>query len=420
MLGVVLAAGKGERLQPFTETRPKPLIPILDKPLISFSLELLKKLGIRDVAIVVSYMKDLIRDRVSSLCKDLELRCEFVDQGGEKGTAHAVKSVVEKYGANDLLVVYGDLYLDVDGISKALSEFVAKERPFIVGVEVSDVSKYSSIVSEGDRVIGIVEKPSSGGKGLAFAGMALISRDQCALLEEIPLSVRGEYELTDLASVAHKAGKPFSLVAIEPDYWFDVGFPWSIIEVHKKILNKFRGKVIKGDVEPQVTIKGPVVVEEGALVKGFTYIEGPVYIGRDAKIGPHAYLRPYATILQGAHIGFSVEVKESVVMEHTHAAHLTYIGDSVVGEHVNLGAGTILANLRFDERNVKVTIKGTRVDSGRRKLGALIGGYVKTGVNVSIVPGVKIGSYSIIYPGVTVYRDVPPKTVVKTTWGLNI
>ena len=103
-------------------------------------------------------------------------------------------------------------------------------------------------------------------------------------------------------------------------------------------------------------------------------------------------------------------------MEHVHASHLSYIGDSVVGEHTNLGAGTVLANLRFDNKNVKVIVEGKRIDTGRRKLGALIGGYVKTGVNVSIMPGVKIGSYSVIYPGVTVYRDVPPRTVVKDIW----
>ena len=186
--------------------------------------------------------------------------------------------------------------------------------------------------------------------------------------------------------------------------------------MNKLELTKRNARIIRGEVDPCTTIKGPVIVEEGATIRGCTYIIGPAYIGPNADIGPNAYIRPYSVILEGARIGFSVEVKESVVMEHAHAAHLAYIGDSVVGEHVNLGAGTVLANLRFDNKTVKVTVESKRIDSGRRKLGALIGGYVKTGINVSIMPGVKIGSYAIIYPGITVYKDVPPHTVVKEVW----
>ncbi|MEM2528144.1 MAG: nucleotidyl transferase, partial [Ignisphaera sp.] len=122
------------------------------------------------------------------------------------------------------------------------------------------------------------------------------------------------------------------------------------------------------------------------------------------------------TVMDGAYIGFSVEVKESIVMENTHAAHLTYIGDSILAENINLGAGTIIANLRLDDKTVKLLIDGKKIDSKRIKMGAVIGGYTKTGVNVSIMPGVKIGSHSIIYPGVTVYKDVPPHTIVKENW----
>ena len=137
------------------------------------------------------------------------------------------------------------------------------------------------------------------------------------------------------------------------------------------------------------------------------------YIGKDVEVGPNAYVRSYSVILDGSRIGFNVEVKESVIMEHTHISHQAYVGDSVVCEGVNLGAGTILANLRFDGKTVKVRIKGAVEDSGRRKLGAFIGGYVRTGVNVSVFPGVKIGAYSWIYPGVTVTDDVPPKSILK-------
>jgi bifunctional UDP-N-acetylglucosamine pyrophosphorylase/glucosamine-1-phosphate N-acetyltransferase len=106
-----------------------------------------------------------------------------------------------------------------------------------------------------------------------------------------------------------------------------------------------------------------------------------------------------------------VEVKESVLFENVHAHHLSYIGDSVICENVNLGAGTVLANLRHDGKPVKIMIKGVLEDTGRRKLGAIIGANSKTGVNVSVNPGVKIGSNSWILPGTVLYRDVPSNTI---------
>ncbi|MEM4532271.1 MAG: nucleotidyl transferase, partial [Desulfurococcaceae archaeon] len=170
----------------------------------------------------------------------------------------------------------------------------------------------------------------------------------------------------------------------------------------------------KSIVEENVTIKPPVYIGEGSIIRSGSYIEGPVYIDRGVEIGPNARIRPYSVICSGSRIGFSVEVKESIIMENVHISHLSYVGDSIVCENTNFGAGTITANLRFDEKTVSVNIKGRRVDSGRRKLGAIIGGYVKTGIHVSIMPGVKIGSYSWISPGAVVKHDIPSKSFVKT------
>lgn len=124
-------------------------------------------------------------------------------------------------------------------------------------------------------------------------------------------------------------------------------------------------------------------------------------------------MRPYTVILAGARVGFASEVKASILMEDARAPHLNYVGDSILGEHVNLGAGTVTANLRFDGATIKMTVKGVRVDTGLRKLGAIVGGHAQTGINVSIMPGVKIGSYALVYPGCVVYRDVPRGGVLK-------
>lgn len=99
-------------------------------------------------------------------------------------------------------------------------------------------------------------------------------------------------------------------------------------------------------------------------------------------------------------------MKASLILDNSHVEHLSYVGDSIIGENCNLGAGTITANLRFDEDTVKMMVKSELADSGRRKLGSILGDNVKTGTGVNLMPGVKLGPNVWIGPNVTVYRDV--------------
>jgi len=419
MLGLILAAGEGKRLRPHTETRPKPLIPVFDRPLIMFVIDLLRGVGVDRFVFVVSYMKEIVQNATASMLRGVA-DVEYVDQGEPRGTAHAVSKALKEVDDDIVIVTYGDLYLDPLLVQNLTRDVDRVKKGLVDGVvylsHVRDVSRYGKAIIDGERILRIEEKPLSGGEGYANVGLYVFRGKLLELVNEISLSPRGEYELTDIVGLATSRGYNIGYTLIDEEAWMDIAYPWNIIDLHKRLLRRLSGKIIKGEIDQQATIKGPVVVEENAKIRGATYIEGPAYIGREADVGPNSYIRPYTVIMEGSRIGFSVEVKESVIMEHVHASHLTYIGDSVIGEHSNLGAGTITANLRFDEKTVKVAIDGLRVDSGRKKLGAMIGGYVKTGVNVSIMPGVKIGSYSWIYPGVTVYRDVPPKTVVKEDW----
>jgi bifunctional UDP-N-acetylglucosamine pyrophosphorylase/glucosamine-1-phosphate N-acetyltransferase len=110
-------------------------------------------------------------------------------------------------------------------------------------------------------------------------------------------------------------------------------------------------------------------------------------------------------------IGNACEIKNSIVGDDTHIAHLSYVGDSIIGKKCNIGAGTIIANLRFDKSPIEVTIKNERMSSGFKKLGVIMGDNVQTGINVSIHPGVVIGSSAWIAPGVVVQRDVEENVI---------
>lgn len=139
-------------------------------------------------------------------------------------------------------------------------------------------------------------------------------------------------------------------------------------------------------------LDGKNYISSSAKVLENSLIEPPCYIGKNSVIGPFAHIRPYTFIDDNCAVGSFSIIKGSVVLEGTHIPHQNYVGDSIIGENCNLGAGTKTANLRFDEKNVKITYHGKRIDSGRKKLGAIIGDNVKFGINCSVMPGVKIGS----------------------------
>ncbi len=404
---VILAAGYGRGLEPITHTRHKVLVPLLGSTLLEHHISSLAGVGVEKLVVVVNYLKEQVAAEALRLARKYGINVELVDQDEPLGTGHALLKAADRLTGDEFLLLYGDVYVGRDDLGRLINE--SQGGPAIAAYRVNDPERYGVLLTEGGMLRRIVEKPANPPSNLINAGVYVLTRDVLRYVERLEPSPRGELELTDaINEYARKAG----IKVVEASYWVDVGRPWSLLKLSKHLLSHVTKPVIKGVVEEGVRIKGGVIIEEGAEVRSGTYIVGPAYVGREATIGPNAYLRPYAVVLKGAHIGFNVEVKESIVMERTHIAHQAYVGDSIVCEESNLGAGTILANLRFDDANVRYVVKGRLEDTGRRKFGAVIGARVKTGVNVSTVPGVKIGACSWINPGLTIYRDVPPCTHV--------
>ncbi len=408
---VILAAGKGERLRPLTETRPKPLLPILGEPLICRHVKTLSNLlSPEEIIVVTSYMKDAIEKGLSSCAPANQLKVKLIDQGGELGTGHAIKTAMEYGGAGKYLIVYGDLFLS-DSAYKAL----ASMAPYSALVtEVKEPWNYGVARLDGDVIKEVVEKPprDKAFSNLVYSGALAVDYDFLKYLQDLRPSPRGELEVTDAINAA-ASRLDIKAVKVSSDEWLDIGRPWEYLLANRRALKEVKGQVILGDVHPTAVIEGPVVISEGAEVGPFVVIEGPAFIGKGAKVGPSSHIRPETVILENAKVGYAVEVKASILMEEARAPHFNYVGDSIIGEDVNLGAGTITANLRFDHKNVKMKVKNDLVDTGLPKLGTVMGGHSQTGINVSIMPGVKIGSYAIIYPGCTVYRDVGSKEVYR-------
>ncbi|MEM2546008.1 MAG: sugar phosphate nucleotidyltransferase [Candidatus Bathyarchaeia archaeon] len=413
MKAVVLAAGEGVRLRPITLTRPKHMISLGGKPILEHCLNAIKACGIDEVIIVVGYMADVIRGHFGSGEK-IGLKIDYAFQKSVVGTGNAV-SAAEPYISEDFLLVYGDLLFTAEALRKVLDLHKRKSPSATMAVVPVEKPEDYGVVELGDDklVKRIVEKPTreEAPTNLANAGLYVFSMEIFEKAKEAPASVRGEWEITDAISLMIKEGREVFAAEILKDEWFDVGRPWDLLEANRWVLMRMEHKVL-GTVETGASLIGPVTVAETARVRSGAYIEGPAFIDGESDVGPNCYIRPSTSVGKRVRIGNACEIKNSIIMDRVHIGHLSYVGDSIIGENCNLGAGTITANYRFDAGTVKMLVRDRLVDSGRTKLGAVLGDNVKTGVNALFMPGVKVGNNCWVGPNVIVYHDLPSDTAV--------
>ncbi len=411
MKAVVLAAGKGTRLRPLTSNRPKSLLPIGGAPLLSHLLNRLKEVGIKEVLIVTNFKEEMIREFYHQNPIS-NLSVNFIKQEREVGTADAFNTA-RRYVSEEFLGIYGDLFISHNVLDRVLKNHNKGEN-LICSVHVDNPSRYGVLKVENDKVVEIVEKPAPGEEpsNLANAGIYFLNDKIFEYVDETVPSEREEYEITDTLRAMVRKGEVIRNIEISRDEWLDVGLPWSLLEANERALSS-ESRRIEGLVEENVSLFGNIIISKGTRIRSGTYVEGPVFIDEESDIGPNCYIRPSSYIGKKTRIGNSCEIKNSIIMDESHVAHLSYIGDSIIGERCNLGAGTITANLRFDKKEIKMTVKEALINTGRRKLGMVMGDDAQTGITVGIWPGVKIGNGSWIEPGVMVTRDVPDSTVLR-------
>lgn len=412
MKAVLLAAGEGVRLLPITATRPKHLIRLGGKPILEHCLDALKACGVTEAAVVTHYMGDAIRAYFGDGSR-IGFKLDYVEQKAVLGTGNAV-SVAEPLVDGDFLVVYGDLLFSSGALRRVLELFERGKPAAVMAVVPVDKPESYGIVEVGEdrSVKRVVEKPSrkSAPSNLANAGLYAFSRNVFKELRKVKASVRGEWELTDAITLLAERKKSVLAAEISKDDWFDIGRPWDLLEANVWALKRMPHKVA-GNVEESAHLTGPVSVAATARVRSGAYIEGPCFIDEGADVGPNCYIRPCTSIGRNVRVGNACEVKNSILMDYTHVGHLSYVGDSILCERCNLGAGTITANLRLDDGTVKMQVKDKVVDTGRRKLGAILGDNVKTGIGARLMPGVKVGENSWIGANFMVERDLPPNAV---------
>lgn len=408
MRALIMAAGEGTRLKPITDNIPKPLLMVGGKPLLTHTLEALRDVGVTKVSIVVGFQSEHIR-RHYHKGTSLGLEIDYIEQRERKGTAHAIGMADGRF-LEPFFCMAGDVMVSSQDLRSMIDMQRSKGTSVMSAVAVKNPSSYGVLRMQDGMMKEIVEKPQRPTGNLINASIYLFDPLIFDHIRATGLSSRGEYEITDsLCLMAEKEGVAVHELQGE---WLDIGSPWDLLDANRMIMDHMERR-IQGIVEPGCHLHGAVVVEEGARIRSGSYIEGPVYISAGCDIGPNCYIRAHTCLGPDCRIGNACEVKNTLVFSGSKIPHQSYVGDSIIGQNCNLGAGTKVANLRFDHRSIRVKVKDREVDTGRRKLGVIMGDDVNTGINSVILPGTIINKGASIGPGAKAQGVIGPGSFIR-------
>lgn len=423
---IILAAGKGTRMR---SKLPKVLHPVANKPMVQHVIDNALSLGATSTNLVYGHGGELLQERLA------HNEVNWVLQAEQLGTGHAVAQAKDNIADDDTaLILYGDVPLTKKSTLEALLAVTPKKGLSILTVDLDDPSGYGRIERQEGRIIGIVEEKDANdnqrniteiNSGIMAVNGGLL-RDWLGRLSNN--NAQGEYYLTDIVAMAHKDGVEITsaqptdlmevegannriqLAALERAYqlWQAEDLMTNGASLADPARIDVRGEVTTGqDVEIDVN-----VVFEGKVTLGDDVIIGPNCVLKDCEIGdgveikansivedakvaakctlgPFARLRPGAIMEEDSHVGNFVEMKKTRLGKGSKANHLTYLGDTQVGEKVNIGAGTITCN--YDGVNKSQTI---------------IGDNAFIGSNSSLVAPVEIGALATVGAGSVVTMNV--------------
>lgn len=428
---VMLAAGRSKRMKPVED---KNFLSFLGKPLLEHQLEILKKAEIEEV-ILVGGVHNL--EKIRGMAKDLKMKIVIREQKNlDLGMCGAVLAAKDLLGGEAVMVLSSNDIVDVEAFKLILKVAGGDAESYILGKKVH--SYFPGGYLETDKkgfIKNIVEKPEPGTEPSDLVNLVVHihknSKKLVKYLENVADPRMGTKSKNDdlyeqALSKMMKDGVVMKAVSYE-GFWQPLKYPWHVHAVFKYLFSRATKKIAKSaEIAKGAVINGDVIIGENVRVFDGAVINGPCYIGDDTIVATNALVRE-SNVGRNCVIGFSTEVARSFLSDEVWT-HSNYIGDSVIGNNVSFGAGTVTGNLRLDEKNVQVFDDGPDVKSGQakkidahtNKFGAVIGNDVRVGVNTSLMPGVKIGSGSFIGAGIVVPENVAENSFVRGEWKLKI
>jgi len=407
---LVLAAGRSNRMQPIKD---KNFLNFLGKPLIVRQLEFIKDSGFEDIVLVAGAHN---LEAMQTVAADFDANIEVVEQvdldAGMQGAVLAAKDLIMKepvliFSSNDVIEQKAFEQLK-DASSKDDAE------AYILGKKMEEYFPGGYLeVGEDGYITGIVEKPEPGTEPSDMVNLvAHLYKNTAQLIEYLENATSHSDDLYEIAlDKMMKDGVKMKAISYD-GFWQPIKFPWHV----QKVFNYFFEITEKGiaddvSIADNATVKGDVIIESGVKIFEGAIVNGPAYIGKGCIVANNALVRD-SHLGENCVIGYSTEIARSFLGSDVWT-HSNYIGDSVIGNNVSFGAGTVTGNLRLDEKEIEVKIGENKFKTGTNKFGLVTGDDVRAGINTSFMPGIKIGGGSFIGAGITVALDIPENSFVR-------
>ncbi|WP_164821370.1 NTP transferase domain-containing protein [Paenibacillus koleovorans] len=452
---ICLAAGKGSKLWPFAEIRPKAMIPVAAKPVIAHQVDMLKELGFEKIIIVGGHMHEQIRNYFRHQAEIVVV----VDEK-QRGTANSLNAARHLVEEEDFLVLYGDTVLDKSDVQALMTRFEqadpndGKQAAVLVNPLQDEASSdWICCTLAERRVQQIMGHPRRGGYTHRFSAFAFPSAfwqyvgTNSGLFTNVQVGVMPELEAHLEMSLCDGLNDGYVIHAVETQgYYIDIDKPWHILMANEAIARsrcaRLSGHVLAegASIDPSASLNGFVQLGFGSSIGRNVIIEGHVIVGNHTRIengailqgdhiiGDHTYIGNYCFLSKGTTVGDSCVINhcaelEGVIFNTVHLYHyMEFYG--VIGTATDLGAATVCGTLRFDDGHTTHRIKGRRETPRDHSNATYLGDFVRTGVNAILMPGVKVGVYSVVGPGVILEEDVPNRTLlfvkqelVRKEWG---
>lgn len=391
MKAVILAAGKGNNLTPFSDTRPSPMISVAGKYLFNHSLDLLQKAGVTDIYVVVGHKREKLIDEIAEHQQN-GLNLHYVEQKRSAGIGDAVMQVKDKILHGEyFLLIYGDIVTAENIFTKVQQSFHTFKGPVAsICLPTSNDMFGNVFLNANMKITKIIEKPKGDSLGnYVLSGVYVLPHTFFDVLTKNKKSME-----KSIAQLVKNEGLRASMW--EED-WLDVVYPWEILKANQIIMDSWEKSSISktARLEGNVTIQGTVQIEDDVTIKAGAVLEGPCSIGKGSYVGNNSLIRGYTAIGDNCSVGYGVELKNCVIHKDSRIGRLSFIGDSVVGENVDIGAGTMTVNRVADSQSVRVKHHRKKFDTGLEKLGSFIGDDVVIGAGNTIQPGTVVPSGKI-------------------------
>ena len=393
MKAVILAAGEGKRLRPYTENLPKVMLPIVNKPILEYVLDAVSNSGIDEIIVVVGYKKEVILEYFKDYKK---AKITYVTQDKQLGTAHALLQA-KKHLNQPFIVLSGDNIIDKESISKLIND---RSKYSILIKEHPHPSKYGVVFLEKNHLKEIVEKPKEEMGKFISTGIYKLPKTVFNIIGN--LASEGIYDLSSVIQTIVNQNEEVNTILAGS--WMDIVYPWDLIKVNESMIHEGSFS-ISGTIEKGVTIKGDVSVGKNTTIYSGCYIVGPVVIGEGCEIGPNVCIFPSTTIGDNSVVHPFSQLRNTIVMEDVHVGSNSLVKNSIIGR------GTIIDN-NFSSINGTPTVEIEGEFKKLQNMGVMIGDDCSIGSNVIVDSGMIIGKNCRITSMKRIIENIPSNSKV--------